>query len=120
MLKVSVGEKVNLSVKSYPGREFTGEVVAVAAKADAALKYDVEILLTNNQEKPLKAGMYATAHFDFQNSGAEVIPRSRCLVGSIQNPEVYTISDSSAQLRQITIGEVHDESVGNYFRPASW
>lgn len=111
VLNVKLGDKVDLSVKSYPDTKFTGKVTAVAAKADAALKYDVEILLTNNQEKPLKGGMYATAHFDFENPLQKLYLNRDALVGSIQNPEVYTISDSTAQLRQISIGEVRDEMV---------
>lgn len=111
VLNVNMGDKVELSVKSYPDTRFTGEVRAVAAKADAALKYDVEILLINNQQKPLKAGMYATAHFDFENPLQKLYLDRDALVGSIQDPQVYTLSDSIAQLRQITIGEVRDEMV---------
>lgn len=111
VLSVNAGDKIDLSVKSYPDTKFTGEVVAVAAKAGAALKYDVEILLTNSHEKPLKGGMYATAHFNFQNPMQKLYLKRGALLGSIQNPEVYTISDSTAQLRQISIGEVRDELV---------
>lgn len=111
VLNLEAGDKVALSVKAYPDTRFEGKVKAVAAKADAALKYDVEILLVNNQEKPLKAGMYATAHFDFESAVEKLYLKRDALVGSIQNPEVYTISDSTAQLRPITIGEVRDELV---------
>src|SRR5690606_26838010 len=111
VLNGNVGDQVDLEVNSYPDTKFTGEVMAVAAKADAALKYDVEIVLVNSQEKPLKAGMYATDHFDFQHPVQKLYLDRDALVGSIQNPEVYTITDSTARLRQITIGEVRDEMV---------
>ena len=109
VLKVNSGDQVRIVVKTYPDTEFLGEVVAVAAKADAALKYDVEILLENDQEKPLKAGMYATAFFDFKSTDQKLYLNREALVGSIQNPEVYTIHDGTAQLRRINIGEVRDD-----------
>lgn len=111
VLKVNIGDHIEIGVRSYPDTEFSGEVMAVAAKADAALKYDVEILLVNNQEKPLKAGMYATAVFDFKNPDQKLYLNREALVGSIQNPEVYTISNGTSQLRKINIGEVRDDLV---------
>lgn len=111
ILNVIEGDEINITSSVYPEDTFNGKVTAIAAKADGALKYNVEITLTNNSLRALKPGMYATAHFLF-NSENEVLYLDRnAIIGSVQNPQVFTIVDGKAHLKSITIGEVRSDRV---------
>ena len=106
ILHVTEGDEVNITTPIYPGESFKGTITAVASKADASLKYDVEVVLENIEGKPLKPGMYATVHFNFKSDVPRYFLNRNALVGSIQNPQVYVVNDEQAQLKDITIGEV--------------
>jgi len=93
------------------GHTLKGEVVSVAAKADYALQYGVEIIIPENPEDKLKAGMVATATFNFvdENPGP-VIPQT-ALVGSTKSPEVYVIEDDQSKLKSITVSHISEGKV---------
>ncbi len=112
VLNIKEGDEVSLTTEIYPNESYTGIVTAVAAKADNSLKYDVEILLDNaSQEKPLKAGMFGRANFEFTNASDALYISRDALTGSIKDPTVFVVKDGIAQLVKIKIGEVRDTEI---------
>lgn len=111
VLNVNEGDEVNITSSVYPDAEFTGTVTAIAAKADGALKYNVEITLSNKGGKTLKPGMYASAHFDFKSAQQQLWLNRNAVIGSIQNPQVFVVRDGQSELTNIKIGEVQGEMV---------
>jgi len=60
----------------------------------------------------LRAGMYATAHFQFPEQDPVVLIPRGSFVGSVSSREVYVMSaDSLAQIRQVTPGRIIGEQV---------
>lgn len=112
ILDINVGDKINISSDIYPNQKYVGEVISIANKADNSLKYNVEILLDNaSSTKPLKAGMFAKAHFEFtENDEALYISRD-ALAGSIKEPTVFVVNNGTAKLVDIKIGEVLDSEI---------
>tara|TARA_Y100000782_G_C10181796_1_gene264390 strand:+ start:181 stop:1236 length:1056 start_codon:yes stop_codon:yes gene_type:complete len=111
VLQVHIGDTISMTSDVYPKVSFSGKVKSIATKADPSLKYNVEIELTNTKAHPLKPGMYATAHFDFKAQTQQLYISRNALIGSIQNAEVYTINDSTAHLKKLTVGEVRGDII---------
>lgn len=112
VVQLKNGDKVNIKVPVFADRSFSGTVSFIAPKADAALNFPVEIKVDNDKENMIKAGMYATAIFDFKDQGsAIVVPRS-AFVGSVNSNQVYVLeSKNEVRLRSVTAGAVMGESV---------
>jgi RND family efflux transporter MFP subunit len=111
VLNINPGQEVQVMADIYPGRVLTGVVQHVAVKADRSLQYPVEISLTNPGEIPLKAGMYATARFVFEEENPSLVIGRNAIVGSLQDAEVFVVDNATAQLRQVTVGKVVEEQV---------
>ncbi len=111
IVHVHVGDKVSITTEMYPDQEYTGTVTAIANKADKSLKYGVELRISNREDKPLRAGMFGTAHFEFQHPADALYINRDALTGSIKNPTVFLVQDSIAIARTISIGEIYDTEV---------
>jgi hypothetical protein len=50
-------KEISITVTSsvYPGQEFNGKIIFIAAKADSSLNFPVEIEISNNVNNDLKA-----------------------------------------------------------------
>ena len=104
-LKVGSPTKVTASV--YPDKTFDGKITFIAAKADASLNFPVEIEITNNASKDLKAGMYGTAEFASkqQKQSLKIVPRN-AFVGSVSSNQVFVIENGIAKLKTVTAGRI--------------
>ncbi len=112
VVKLKKGDKVDIKVPVFPDRSFTGTVSFIAAKADAALNFPMEIRVDNDKENMIKAGMYATAMFNFNdNASVIMVPRS-AFVGSVNSNQVYVLDGANkVKLRKVTPGVISGESV---------
>jgi len=107
--KLKPGYTVEINTDVYPEHKFNGRVDNIAAKADAAHTYPVEIVVPNDNEYPLKAGMFARVSFtSLTPDEALIIPRL-ALIGSIRNAQVYRIKIRTANLRSVVIGRQSSE-----------
>ena len=111
VLPLTEGDTVGISSALFPEKKFQGVVGAIASKADATLKYEVEIKMENTGETQLKPGMYATANFTYEKGVAKHYLLRDALIGSIQNPQVYVVDNGISQLKNITIGENREKEV---------
>ncbi len=111
VLRVTEGDKIAVSTPVYPTEMFDATVTFIASKADAALKYAVEMEIANSGGKTLKPGLYATAHFNFQNTGEKLYLNRNAIIGSIQKPQVFVVENGEAQLKDIVVGEVRDNMI---------
>lgn len=109
-LKVGSPTKVKASV--YPDKTFDGKITFIAAKADASLNFPVEIEITNNASKDLKAGMYGTAEFGSQQQkqSLKIVPRN-AFVGSVSSNQVFVVENGVAKLKTVTAGRILGDKV---------
>lgn len=86
-------------------------LIFIAPKSDGALKFPVEILVPN-KDKKLKAGMYATAHFDTNNNenSVLVVPHS-AFVGSISQNKIFKIVNGKAEMVIVKSGRNFGDKV---------
>lgn len=113
VVQINPGDKVKITSTVFPEDEFSGSVSFIAVKADEALNYPIEILVDNESQKVgLRAGMYATAHFQFPKQDPVILIPRGSFVGSVNSREIYVMSaDSLAQIRQVTPGRIIGEEV---------
>tara|TARA_R110002020_G_scaffold181708_4_gene376915 strand:+ start:568 stop:1632 length:1065 start_codon:yes stop_codon:yes gene_type:complete len=111
MIRQDQQAQIKLSV--YPDTTFEGKVFFIAAKADSALNFPVEIILKNNTTSPIKAGMYATALFETPSSEikpVKVISRNAFTEG-LGESEVFVVKNNKAHLQKAQTGRSFNHSV---------
>lgn len=100
------GDLIEVKASVFPNDRFEGKVTFIAPKADAALNYPVDLLLTNNKDNKLRAGMYGSAYFDAdknQDTPLLLVPRN-AFVGSVSSNLIYRIIDNKAVATQVVSG----------------
>ena len=111
IVKVYKGQKLRIELNALQEMSLEGSVVSIGTKADYALQYGVEIIISENPGERLKAGMVAQAIFSFTDEEVSpLIPRN-ALVGSIKDPKVYIMHENKAHLRPITIAQSQGDQI---------
>lgn len=111
--KIEEGQEVSIKTDVYPLETFNGKVSNISVKADASRKFQVTIEVDNTKDNQLRAGLFAEVNFDAlktNEQNAMVIPRE-AIVGSLQNPSVYVVKDSTVTLQKIKAGAVINGNV---------
>ncbi|SFZ93632.1 RND family efflux transporter, MFP subunit [Flaviramulus basaltis] len=106
--KIKENQGVSIKTDVYPLEIFKGKVSNISVKADASRKFQVTIEVENTEDKKLRAGLFAEVNFEALKSNdteAMFIPRE-AIVGSLQNPSVYIVKDSTVTLQKIKVGAV--------------
>lgn len=109
---LKIGSTTNVVASVYPDKTFSGKITFIAAKADQSLNFPVEIEITNNASKDLKAGMYGTALFasNKQKQSLLIVPRN-AFVGSVSSNEIFVIENGTAKLKTVTAGRILGDKV---------
>lgn len=109
---LKVGTPIKVTASVYPDKTFSGKITFIASKADESLNFPVEIEITNNASKDLKAGMYGTAEFasNQQKQSLKIVPRN-AFVGSVSSNEIFVIENGSAKLKKVTAGRILGDKV---------
>ena len=110
---LKLGETIGIQSSVFPDEKFNGKVSFIAAKADGALNFPVEIEVSNNVKNSLRAGMYGTAVFQFPKQAPGIfIPRTS-FVGSVSSNQVFVLNaaNNTASLRNVVSGRIIGESV---------
>lgn len=108
---LQLGKPVQVKASVFPDKTFSGKINFIAPKADEALNFPVEIVITNNTANQLKAGMYGTAVFDFPNQSTVMMISRTAFVGSVNSKQVFVIDNGSARLKTVTPGRIIGEKV---------
>ncbi|MTI32723.1 efflux RND transporter periplasmic adaptor subunit [Xanthovirga aplysinae] len=105
LLHLKEGMKVKITTDVYPLEEYEGTLVNISHKADPSKKFKVKVMVNNNENKSLRAGMFAKAYFHTTNVNQQVlsIPR-KALTGSLKEPKVFVVKKKKVTLIPITIG----------------
>jgi RND family efflux transporter MFP subunit len=108
--QLKVGDAVQVKASVFPDKSFTGRVSFIAAKADAALNFPVEIEVSNAGSN-IKAGMYGTAVFDFPSQAAVLIVPRSAFVGSVNSNQVFVLDRNNARIRKVIAGRIMGDQV---------
>lgn len=109
---LKVGDKVPIKVSVFPDKDFTGTVSFIAAKADDALSFPVELELKANPGNLVKAGMYGTAIFNFPSQTPVILVPRSAFIGSVSSNQVFVVkNNNTASLRKVVAGRVMGDKV---------
>jgi RND family efflux transporter MFP subunit len=111
VVKIKKGQGVEVNVVSWPGNVLSGIVTGIGVKADYALQYDIELMVTENPEEKLKAGMVATAIFIFKDDEEGPVITQKALVGSAKDPQVYIVEGDVAHIKSVKIAYAYGEFI---------
>lgn len=103
---LKLGDKIKVKASVYPNRDFEGKISFIAPKADASLNFPIEMIIENQTDAPLRAGMYGTAYFQAfagENTETLTVPRE-AFVGSVSSNQVFVASNDKATLKTISTG----------------
>lgn len=109
---IKTGDKVKITTTTFPDQEFAGVVTFIAPKADATLSYPVTIEVINPEANTIRAGMYATANFEFPEQAPQIIIPRSSFVGGVSSNQIYVLgNDTTAQLKDVVAGRILGEQV---------
>jgi RND family efflux transporter MFP subunit len=109
--QLKLGNPVQVKASVFPDKTFKGRVSFIAAKADAALNFPVEIEVTNAGSQ-LKAGMYGTAIVDFPSQAPVVVVPRTAFVGSVNSNQVFVLDAGNiAKTRKVIAGRIMGDQV---------
>lgn len=109
---LKVGDKVTVKASVFPDKTFAGNVRFIAPKADNSLNFPVEIEIASNPGNMLRAGMYGTATFNFENNAPVMLIPRTAFVGSVSSSQVFVVdSASTARIRPVIAGRVIGDKV---------
>jgi RND family efflux transporter MFP subunit len=104
VIRLKVGEKVEVTTDVFPGSVFTGVIFSISSKGDDGHTYPVEVVL-NNSHLQIKAGMFGRVMFTPKISGAAIVIPRECIIGSIKNAALYVVKNDVAKLRPVVTGK---------------
>nr|WP_068888101.1 efflux RND transporter periplasmic adaptor subunit [Pedobacter panaciterrae] len=110
---LKVGDKIEIRSSVFPTEKFNGKVTFIAAKADAALNFPIEIEVDNNTKNSLKAGMYGTAVFNFPKQAPSILIPRTAFVGSVSSNQIFMLDKASntSKVRKVVAGRILGDSV---------
>ena len=110
--RLKVGDKVSVKASVFPDKTFGGTVTFIAPKSDASLNFPVEIEVAHNPGNQLRAGMYGSAVFNFENNAPVLTVPRTAFVGSVNSNQIFVAdSANTAKLRQVVAGRVVGDQV---------
>lgn len=103
--KFKTGNSLQVSVDVLPEKVFTGKVIMIGSKGDAAHNFPVQILIDNSAGLPIKAGMYGMVSQAATDEKEVIAIPLKAIIGSSVQPQVYLIKNGKAVLQNITVSK---------------
>ncbi|CAL1521226.1 efflux RND transporter periplasmic adaptor subunit [Chitinophaga sp. MM2321] len=111
VVELKKGQRVKVTSTVFPETSYDGTITFIAAKGDNSLNYPVEMEVSNVAGKPLKAGMYGTAHFESPESAQTIFVARTAFVGGVNSNEVYVMEGNVAKIRKVVAGRIIGDQV---------
>jgi RND family efflux transporter MFP subunit len=110
VLKLKKGDRIKISSDLYPGYYFSGYINGISPKGNDSITFPVEIIMNNENQKPLNDGMSIKVEISFGKKEIRSVPRSS-LIGSYQNPQIFIVENNTAKLKTIITGSEFDTDI---------
>jgi RND family efflux transporter MFP subunit len=104
VFKLRKGQAVSVTTDVYPNQVFAGTIYTISDKGDEAHTYNVEILLPNSANSPLKAGMFCNVDFKLGAQRKSIVVPRTAIDGSLREPFVYAVVNGKAVRKKVTVG----------------
>lgn len=112
VVNLKTGDRVKISSTVFPDKEFFGKINFIAPKADNTLSYPVEVEVINIDANTLRAGMYATATFEFPKQEPQLMIPRTSFAGGVNSNQIFVLENKdTAKLRKVVSGRIIGEQV---------
>jgi membrane fusion protein (multidrug efflux system) len=111
VVTLHLGDKVDVTANVYPETHYSGRITFIAVQGDNNLSYPVDIEIGNQADKPLKSGMYGTAHFTLPNMEPMMLIARTAFAGGVNSNQIFVLQDGKAVLRKVVAGRIFGDRV---------
>ena len=108
--QIHIGQTFAISTEAYPGRSFTGRVVAISPAVDPATNLGLVRIRIPNPNGLLRLGVYLTAQLPLvTHSNALIVPPDAIYRDAQGQPVVYRVAGETATAVPVKLGiETHE------------
>lgn len=99
----SLNELYTIKAAVYPEIELSGKVILVGSKANMGNSYPVQFSVNNTPELKIKSGMFGQVNRNNLSEDKFIIIPASSIIGTNIQPQVYTIINGKAILKNITV-----------------
>jgi RND family efflux transporter MFP subunit len=111
LASVRTGQTVSISCDTFPGRDFEGQVIAIAPAVDPASNSALGRMRIKNAGRLLKVGMFAQARVPVEaHKDALTVPPS-AVVRDQEGTFLYVLNGDVAERKPVTLGIETPEAV---------
>jgi len=112
VVNLKTEDKVKITSTVFPDKTFYGVIRFIAPVADNTLNYPVEIEVVNVDANTLRAGMYATATFEFPKQAPQLLIPRTSFAGGVNSNQIFVLENkNTARLRNVVSGRIIGEQV---------
>jgi membrane fusion protein, multidrug efflux system len=104
VIHLKVGKLVTVVPDVYPQAKLNGKVLYIASQADVSRNFLIEIQVANSSSHPIKAGMTGSVKLSQEAKKSSMTIPTNCLIGSMQNPQIYVVKNGIAMQKNIVVG----------------
>lgn len=108
---VRKGQKIALSVQSFPGREFEGEIAYVGPSLKSEARTLVVEALVPNPGRLLQPGLFARARIEMPRSAPAVFVPKAAVVTEAGVARLFVVGPSAVMERIVSVGEARGDDV---------
>jgi len=102
---IRVGQRLSISTDAFPGRTFTGRVVAISPAVDPSTNVGLVRIRIANQAGLLRLGMFLTARLPLEtHANALVVPPQAVYRGSDGQPRIFRAQGDTAEAVPVKLG----------------
>ncbi len=103
--------KYQIVADAFPKESFSAKPLYVNAKAGMSNQYSVQLEVSNSNDLKLKSGMFGRVELQLPSSEQLLKIPARALVGSVEQPVVYSITDGKAYKTPVQFVEHNGKEV---------
>lgn len=112
VVNLKVGSHVKITSSVFPDKIFQGTISFIAPKSDNTLNYPVEIEVSNPGGSNLRAGMYATATFEFPKQEPHIVIPRTSFVGGVNSRKIFVLeNEDTAKIKEVIPGRIVGDQV---------
>lgn len=108
---VKVGQKVDLSVQTFPGRTFDGKIAYVGPSLKSEARTLVVEAVLGNHDRLLKPGLFATASIELPASAPLVLAPSAAIVTQAGISRAFVLGADGVSERLVSLGDRYGDRV---------
>ncbi len=102
--QISLGQNVELNVRNYPRRKFTGTIFLAANSVDADTRTMLCVARFNNPDGALLPGMYAQIKMNIASQEPVLLVPVTAMIFKTSGSQIAIVRDGKIHLKNVTVG----------------